>query len=117
MMEWCTFSNMIGSIKIGQKASTPGYSRTVIRKPDGLYWSSGLWNGRIVEIKDYLFSDIWTIYEDEESLVWFEYREEAEQKELEKIKNQYEAERERLRDERDNSIVDSNKVWKNKDVY
>ncbi|MCM3785213.1 hypothetical protein M3231_19750 [Neobacillus mesonae] len=116
-MEWYTFSNMIGQIRIGQKASTPGHSRTVIRKPDGLYWSSGIWNGKVVEMKDYLFSDIWTIYEDEESLVWLEYRAQAEQKEQEMITNQFEAERERLRDDRENRMIDINKVWKNKDVY
>ncbi|MFB5267524.1 hypothetical protein ACE41H_12125 [Paenibacillus enshidis] len=87
-MEWLTLPSMLGRIRIGQKASTPGFGRTVIRRPDGLYWCGGLLNGKIVEIRDYLFSDIWTLYEDEESLQWIKFREREEHKEREMIENQ-----------------------------
>lgn len=89
-MEWVTLGHMIGSIRVGQKASTPGFSRTVIRRPDGLYWTQGILSGKMVEVRDYLFSDIWTIYEDEESSQWIEFRESKEVLEREMIINQYE---------------------------
>ncbi|MFB5763686.1 hypothetical protein [Paenibacillus medicaginis] len=87
-MEWLTLPSMLSRIRIGQKASTPGFGRTVIRRPDGLYWCGGLLDGKIVEIRDYLFSDIWTLYEDEESLQWVQFREHEEHKEREMIENQ-----------------------------
>ncbi|WIV20032.1 hypothetical protein QPK24_04765 [Paenibacillus polygoni] len=114
-MEWFTFGNMVETIRIGQKASTPGFSRTVIRTPSGLYWTGGIWNGKIVEIRDYLFSDIWTIYEDEESLVWEEYREPMERKIVEMITNQYEEERAQRREEK--KAKSTQTLWKNKDVF
>ncbi|MET3208130.1 UNVERIFIED_CONTAM: hypothetical protein ABIC26_001066 [Paenibacillus sp. PvR008] len=44
----------------------------------------------MVEIRDYLFSDIWTIYEDEECEPWIGLREQMESSEQEMIINQYE---------------------------
>ena len=114
-MEWFTFGNMLGKIRIGQKASTPGFSRTVIRTPSGLYWTGGMWNGKVVEIRDYLFSDIWTIYEDEESLTWEEYREPLEREIIEMIMNQYEEERAQRHEEK--SAIPIQRIWKNKDVF
>lgn len=114
-MEWFTFGNMLETIRIGQKASTPCFSRTVIRTPSGLYWTGGIWNGKVVEIRDYLFSDIWTIYEDEESLVWEEYREPMERKIIEMITNQYEEERAQRLEER--RVKPTQTLWKNKDVF
>lgn len=89
-LDWFTLGNMITRIRIGQKASTPGFSRTVIRRPDGLFWVGGIWSGQIVQLRDYLFSDIWTIYDDEETEQWLEYRTQIEQKEREMIVNQFE---------------------------
>ncbi|KAF6618463.1 hypothetical protein HFE03_04485 [Paenibacillus sp. EKM102P] len=89
-MEWYMFGPMISRIRVGQKASTPGYSRTVIRRPNGLYWTDGGQAGKVVEIRDYLFSDIWTIYEDEECEPWIGLREQMERREQEMIINQYE---------------------------
>lgn len=114
-MEWFTFGNMLGQIRIGQKASTSGFTRTVIRTPSGLYWSGGIWNGKIVEIRDYLFSDIWTIYEDEESLAWEKYREPLEREITEMITNQYEDEREKRQEQRTEHHAQN--IWKNKDVF
>ncbi|WJH31013.1 hypothetical protein N6H13_10800 [Paenibacillus sp. CC-CFT742] len=54
-MEWFTLGNMITRIRIGQKASTPGFSRTVIRRPDGLFWVGGIWAGQVVQLRDFLF--------------------------------------------------------------
>lgn len=44
----------------------------------------------MVEIKDYLFSDLWRIYEDEESQQEGIGREQHEQREREMLENQYE---------------------------
>ncbi|ALP35846.1 hypothetical protein ASL14_06345 [Paenibacillus sp. IHB B 3084] len=89
-MEWYMFSPMISRIRVGQKASTPGFSRILIRRPEGLYWSGGSQSGKVVEIRDYLFSDIWTIYEDEECEPWIGLREQMEPREQDMIINQYE---------------------------
>ncbi|PYE48563.1 hypothetical protein HUB98_22625 [Paenibacillus barcinonensis] len=89
-MDWFTLGNMITRIRIGQKASTPGFSRTVIRRPDGLFWVGGIWSGQVVQLRDFLFSDIWTIYDDEETEQWLEFRTKVEQMEREMIVNQYE---------------------------
>ncbi|MDO7907139.1 hypothetical protein Q5741_12040 [Paenibacillus sp. JX-17] len=92
-MEWLTLGGMLQTIRIGQKASTAGHSRTAVRRPDGLFWIGGILDGKPVEIRDYLFSDIWTIYEDEESAEWIPFREELEHKEREMIENQFMDER------------------------
>ena len=52
-MEWYMFGPMISRIRVGQKVSTPGFSRTLIRRPEGLYWTDGGQAGKIVEIRDY----------------------------------------------------------------
>lgn len=52
-MDWYTLGNMITRIRIGQKASTPGFSRTVIRRPDGLFWVGGIWSGQVVQLRDF----------------------------------------------------------------
>lgn len=88
-MEWYTLGQMLMKIRMGQKASTAD-GRTVIRTAGGLFWTGGRQHGRVVEIKDYLFSDIWRIYEDEESLRESAGREELEQREREMLENQYE---------------------------
>lgn len=92
-MKWYTFGQMLMQIRIGQKAATPD-GRTVLRTSGGLFWQEGRLAGRVVEIKDYLFSDIWTIFEDEESLRESGGREEHERREREMLVNQYEEQRE-----------------------
>lgn len=88
-MEWYTLGQMLMKIRMGQKASTAD-GRTVIRTAVGLFWTGGRQHGKAVEIKDYLFSDIWRIYEDEESLKESSGRETLERREREMIDNQYE---------------------------
>ncbi|WP_310831581.1 hypothetical protein [Paenibacillus pedocola] len=88
-MKWYTFGQMLMQIRIGQKAATPD-GRTVLRTSKGLLWQNGRSAGAAVEIKDYLFSDIWNIFEDDESLQESAGREELEQREREMLANQYE---------------------------
>lgn len=94
-MEWYTFGQMLMNIRLGQKAVTPD-GRTVLRTAEGLYWLGGRMDGSAVVIKDYLFSDIWRIYEDEDSLKESGGREDRERKIREMIENQYEEERWKL---------------------
>lgn len=88
-MEWYTFGQMLIHIRLGQKASTPD-GRTLMRTPEGLFWTEGRSKGAVVEIRSYLFTDLWRIYEDGESAVWKEGREKAEAAEKEMLENQYE---------------------------
>lgn len=88
-MEWYTFGQMLMQIRLGQKAVTPD-GRTVIRTSGGLVWQEGRLAGAVVEIRDYLFSDIWTIIQDEESLREAGDREAHERREREMLVNQYE---------------------------
>ncbi len=88
-MEWYTFGQMLMQIRLGQKAVTPD-GRTVIRTSGGLVWQEGRLAGAVVEIRDYLFSDIWTIIQDEESLWEAGDREVHERREREMLVNQYE---------------------------
>jgi len=43
-----------------------------------------------VQLRDFLFSDIWTIYEDEDTEQWLAFRDSYERKEREMIVNQFE---------------------------
>lgn len=88
-MKCYTFGQMLMAIRIGQKAETPD-GRIVMRTAEGLFWTSGIFSGRVVEIKDYLFSDLWQIYEDEESKQVGIDREKHERREREMLENQYE---------------------------
>lgn len=90
MNEWYTFGQLLMRIRLGEQASTPD-GRVLIRTPDGLRWkdvqSGG--TGKFVEIRDYLFSDLWRI-DPAESVEWLEQRERKEQLEREMLENQYE---------------------------
>ncbi|WP_151733175.1 hypothetical protein [Paenibacillus tengchongensis] len=88
-MDWYTTGQMLHAIRIGQKASTPD-GRTVLRTTRGLFWNGGRADGMLVELKDYLFTEIWTIYEDEESLEAGAGKEQQELREREMLENQYE---------------------------
>ncbi|OKP97101.1 hypothetical protein [Paenibacillus sp. P46E] len=91
-MEWYTFGQMLMHIRLGQKAATPD-GRTVLRTSAGLLWQGGRMDGIFVEIKDYLFSDLWRIYEDEASLKESHNRDFLERREREMLENQYEDQR------------------------
>jgi len=88
-MECYTFGQMLMTIRMGQKAETSD-GRIVMRTSAGLIWTNGILNGKTVEIKDYLFSDLWQIYEDEESMKEGIGREKHEKREREMLENQYE---------------------------
>ncbi|NUU63471.1 hypothetical protein [Paenibacillus agri] len=88
-MEWYTLGQMLMAIRIGQKAVTPD-GRTLRRSSGGLFWKGGRQDGKIVEIRDYLFTDLWRIEEDEESGEEAGKREAVERKEREMLENQYE---------------------------
>ncbi|OMF88867.1 hypothetical protein [Paenibacillus sp. FSL R7-0273] len=99
-MQWYTFGQMLAQIRIGQTAATPD-GRAVIRTRGGLLWQGGRLGGTVVEVRDYLFSDIWTISEDEAGGPENEMREAHERREREMLVNQYEEVREDfLRDRR-----------------
>ncbi|WP_042197888.1 hypothetical protein [Paenibacillus camerounensis] len=99
-MQWYTFGQMLARIRIGQKAVTPD-GRAVIRSAGGLLWRGGRLSGTVVEIRDYLFSDIWAISEDETVMPESGLREAHERREREMLINQYEEVREEfLRDRR-----------------
>lgn len=88
-MKWYTFGQMIASIRVGQKASTMDEARIIMRTTKGIIWFNGREQGQYVQIKDYLFSDLWHMYEDEEGLISSSEREQYEQHEYEMIENQY----------------------------
>ncbi|MFC3748849.1 hypothetical protein [Paenibacillus sp. GCM10012306] len=88
-MEWYTFGQMLMNIRIGQKAMTPD-GRTLWRSSAGLFWRGGRQDGKIVEIRDYLFTDLWRIEEDDEGGEEAEKREAVERKERVMLENQYE---------------------------
>lgn len=98
-MKWFTFGQMLMQIRIGQKAATPD-GRTVIRTSGGLVWQGGRLSGTVVEVRGYLFSDIWTISEDEASLQTGGDREAHERREHEMLVNQYEEARQTFLEER-----------------
>ncbi|KAA9004689.1 hypothetical protein F4V43_10215 [Paenibacillus spiritus] len=65
-MQWYTLGQLLAVMRPGQKASTPD-GRTVVRTDRGLEWSGGRENGRLVELRDPLFSDLWTFSGEEDS--------------------------------------------------
>lgn len=88
-MKWYTFGQMLMAIRIGQSASTPD-GRVLRRNAQGLLWVGGREEGKWVEIRDYLFSDLWRITEDELSPEEALLREDHERREREMLENQYE---------------------------
>jgi hypothetical protein len=88
-MQWYTFGQMIAVIRLGQCASTIDEARTIMRTAKGIIWVNGREQGRYVEIKDYLFSDLWRIHEDEEISISLAEREQYEQHEYHMLENQY----------------------------
>lgn len=88
-MEMYTFGQMLMAIRIGQSASTPD-GRTLKRNSDGLVWIGGREDGKWVEIRDYLFSDLWCISEGDLHPQEMLKREAHERREREMLVNQYE---------------------------
>lgn len=100
MNEWYTFGQLLMRIRLGEQASTPD-GRAVIRTPDGLRWIDGEsgGTGKFVEIRDYLFSDLWRM-DPSKTGEWLEQRERKERLEREMLENQYEEIREAMRRDR-----------------
>ncbi|WP_046225641.1 hypothetical protein [Paenibacillus dauci] len=88
-MNWYTLGQMLSAIRLGQKARTMDGIRIVIRTTDGLLWAEGRLSGQRVSLQDYLFTDLWTIYEDEDTVSWLPQRDSYEQREREMLENQY----------------------------
>lgn len=88
-MQWHTFGQMIAIIRLGQKAITIDEARMIMRTTKGIIWANGREQGRCVEIKDYLFSDLWRICEDEDTSMVVSEREQYEQHEYHMLENQY----------------------------
>lgn len=88
-MQWYTFGQMMAVIRLGQQASTIDNARIIMRTTQGIIWVNGRQQGQCVEIKDYLFSDLWHIYEDEDTLISLSEREQYEQREHHMLENQY----------------------------
>jgi len=88
-MNWYTLGQMLSAIRLGQKARTMDGIRIVIRTTDGLLWAEGRLSGQHVSLQDHLFTDLWTIYEDEDTVSWLSQRDSYEQREREMLENQY----------------------------
>lgn len=88
-MQWYTFGQMIAMIRLGQKASTIDEARIMMRTTKGIIWINGRQQGQCVAIQDYLFSDLWRIYDDEDSAISLPERQQYEQQEYHMLENQY----------------------------
>ncbi|WP_322907527.1 hypothetical protein [Paenibacillus campi] len=88
-MHWHTLAQLLAIIRLGQKARTIDHMRIVMRTTAGLIWAEGRWKGQPVQLQEHLFSDLWTIYEDDDTLHWLPQREQHEARTLEMLENQY----------------------------
>lgn len=86
---WHTLAQLLSVIRLGQKARTMDHMRIVIRTTAGLVWAEGRWKGQPVQLQEHLFSDLWTIYEDEDTIPWLSQQEKHEQLIIEMLENQY----------------------------
>ncbi|WPP40586.1 hypothetical protein SK066_18610 [Paenibacillus hunanensis] len=88
-MMWHTLAQLLAVIQLGQKARTMDGMRIVIRTTAGLVWAEGRLQGQPVPLQEHLFSDLWTIFEDDDSLVWLAERQQHTERTLEMLENQY----------------------------
>lgn len=88
-MAWYTLGQLLSAIRLGQKARTLDGVRIVLRTDAGLVWAEGRTVGQPVSLQEHLFSDLWTIYEDEETQKWLPQREAYERRLHEMLENQY----------------------------
>ncbi|MCQ4086624.1 hypothetical protein [Saccharibacillus sp. JS10] len=87
-MNWYTFGQMLNIIQLGQIAEAADRQRQMRLLPQGLVWVNGPYRDRIVQVQDYLLSDLWHIVEDEDSKSWIEKRAEWERKRIEMLESQ-----------------------------
>ncbi|WP_411345412.1 hypothetical protein ACE3MZ_05160 [Paenibacillus sp. WLX1005] len=88
-MTWYTLGQLLSAIRIGQKARTMDGMRVVLRSDAGLVWAEGRTAGQSVGLQEHLFSDLWTIFEDEETQRWLPERDVYERRLHEMLENQY----------------------------
>lgn len=88
-MTWYTLGQLLSAIRIGQKARTMDGMRVVLRSDAGLVWAEGRTAGQPVGLQEHLFSDLWTIFEDEETQRWLPERDVYERRLHEMLENQY----------------------------
>ncbi len=88
-MNWHTLAQLLAVIQLGQKARTMDGMRIVMRTTAGLVWADGRLQGQPVQLQEHLFSDLWTIYEDEDTLAWLPQRKQHTERTREMLENQY----------------------------
>lgn len=87
-MAWYTLGQMLHAIELGQIAEAADGERRMRLHPEGMVWLNGPYAGRLVNIQSYLFSDLWTIHEDEASGISLEERASWKRKQEEMLENQ-----------------------------
>lgn len=88
-MNWYTLGQLLSAIRLGQKARTMDGGRAVWRNHAGLVWAEGRMAGQLVQLQEHLFTDLWTIYEDEDTYTMQSEQEAYEQRVREMLENQY----------------------------
>lgn len=88
-MKSYTFGQMLEAIELGQVAEAADGIRRMKLTPEGMVWLTGPYSGRIVEVRGYLLSDLWTLAEDETNGISAEERERWRRKRTEMLENQW----------------------------
>ncbi|OWA34316.1 hypothetical protein B9G55_18560 [Saccharibacillus sp. O16] len=94
-MSWYTFGQMLEAIELGQIAVAADGIRRMKLTPEGLVWLNGPYAGNYVQIRSYLFSDIWTLAEEDGDGISTEERKDWRRKRTEMLENQWLEQRER----------------------
>lgn len=84
-----TFGQMLEAIELGQIAEAADGIRRMKLTSEGMVWLTGPYSGRIVEVRGYLLSDLWTLSEDEGNENSTEEREQWRRKRTEMLENQW----------------------------
>ncbi|OWR33090.1 hypothetical protein CDO73_00855 [Saccharibacillus sp. O23] len=84
-----TFGQMLEAIELGQVAEAEDGIRRMKLTSEGMIWLTGPYAGRIVEVRGYLLSDLWTIREDDGNESSAEEREQWRRKRTEMLENQW----------------------------
>ncbi|QDH22253.1 hypothetical protein [Saccharibacillus brassicae] len=87
-MGWYTFGQMLHAIELGQVAEAADGERRMKLLPEGMVWLNGPYAGGVVRVQGYLFSDLWTIREDDPFEPALEERANWKRKQMEMLENQ-----------------------------
>ncbi|CAM3501535.1 MULTISPECIES: hypothetical protein [Saccharibacillus] len=87
-MNWYTFGQMLHAIELGQVAEAADGERRMKLLPEGMVWLNGPYAGGLVRVQGYLFSDLWTIREDDPFEPEVEERAKWKRKRTEMLENQ-----------------------------